>query len=162
MSETTVNADSEVSLEPITAENFYEIIKLKVGEGQERFVASNVYSLAEAYVHASAWPRAIYAGEIAVGFLMLEDKPEEASYFLWRFMIDGRYQGLGFGRQAMELLIEHVKARPGASALLTSFVPGDGGPEKFYRRLGFEPTGDILDEEMVMRKALDDRQSQTA
>jgi diamine N-acetyltransferase len=156
MSDAAVSADSVVSLRPVTAQNVYAILDLKVSEGQERFVASNANSLAEAYVQpAVAWPRAIYADETPVGFLMLEDNPQEKSYFLWRLMIDGRYQGFGFGRRTMELLLEHVKTRPGAAALLTSCVPGEGGPEKFYRRLGFEPTGDFVGEEMVMKKTID-------
>jgi hypothetical protein len=100
MSDAAVSADSVVSLRPVTAQNVYAILDLKVSEGQERFVASNANSLAEAYVQPSvAWPRAIYADETPVGFLMLEDNPQEKSHFLWRLMIDSRYQGFGFGRQ---------------------------------------------------------------
>ena len=49
--------------------------------------------------------------------------------------------GRGYGREAIRLLAEIVSAN-GAAELLTSCVPGDDGPERFYRRLGFEPTGD--------------------
>jgi hypothetical protein len=31
----------------------------------------------------------------------------------------------------------------GATELLTSYVPEDGGPTGFYERLGFEPTGEL-------------------
>ena len=40
---------------------------------------------------------------------------------------------------------------PGAKAMLLSFVPGEGNPEAFYRRLGFEPTGEVDEGEHVMR-----------
>ena len=46
---------------------------------------------------------------------MLEDQPEDEHNFLWRFMIDAQYQSTGFGLQAMERLIAHVKTRPGAA-----------------------------------------------
>jgi GNAT superfamily N-acetyltransferase len=43
---------------------------------------------------------------------MVYDNPEKGEYFIWRFMIDERYQKLGFGRRAMELVLEYVKSRP--------------------------------------------------
>jgi diamine N-acetyltransferase len=64
-------------------------------------------------------------------------------------MIAGEPQGKGYGRRAMELLIEHVKTRPGAEELLLSYVPGEGSPEGFYRRLGFEPTGEENEGEIM-------------
>ena len=105
-------------------------------------------------MNPEAWVRAIYAGETPVGFLMLADEPEEPEYFLWRFMIDQRYQGRGYGRRAIELLVDHVRARPGATELLVSYEQGEGGPELFYHRLGFEPTGEVIDGEMVARLVL--------
>ncbi|MEO1670181.1 MAG: GNAT family N-acetyltransferase [Cyanobacteria bacterium J06631_2] len=73
---------------------------------------------------------------------MLKDKPEEAEYYLWRFMIDARYQGLGFDRRALLILIDRVKTRPNATQLLTSVVPGSGSPQGFYKKLGFKLTSD--------------------
>ena len=76
---------------------------------QEQFVAPNSVSIAQAYfARERAWFRAIYADETPVGFLMLEDNPYKSEYFLWRLMIDGRFQRMGFGRRALALLIAHV------------------------------------------------------
>jgi diamine N-acetyltransferase len=69
-------------------------------------------------------------------------------------MIDARYQGHGYGRRALELLVEYVKTRPGAKALMTSCVPGDGSPCPFYERLGFVPTGEVDEGEIVLRLSL--------
>jgi diamine N-acetyltransferase len=79
-------------------------------------VASNAESIAEAYFSKEAWFRAVYADETPVGFVMLHDDPREHRYYLWRFMIAGGHQGKGYGRRAMELLIEHVKTRSGAES----------------------------------------------
>lgn len=145
-------ADSLVSLQEVDEENLVAVLKLSVKEAQKNFVAANAVSIAEAYfARERAWFRAIYAGDTPVGFLMLEDKPDEPQYFLWRLMIDSRYQGLGFGQKAVELLAEHVKTRPNAKELLTSFVPADGGPGPFYHKLGFVETGDIIDDEVVAK-----------
>jgi diamine N-acetyltransferase len=59
-------------------------------------------------------------GEMPVGFIMLYDEPEKPVYFLWRLMVAGPYQGLGFGEKAIQLLIDYVKTRPNAKELLVS------------------------------------------
>ncbi len=134
--------DAEVSLREVTAQTVRTVCALSVSPDQRRLVASNAESIAEAYFSDEAWFRAIYADETPVGFVMLYDDPREPRYYLWRFMIDGGHQGKGYGRRAMELLIEHVKTRPMAEELLLSYVPGEGSPEGFYRGLGFEPAGE--------------------
>ncbi len=89
-----------------------------------------------------------------VGFIMLDDDAENREYYLWRLMIDAGHQGRGYGAQAVQRLVEYVRTRPGARELLTSYVPGEGSPEGFYRKLGFEPTGEVEDGEIVMRLRL--------
>ena len=153
MSETEENVqrNSKVSLREVTRETFWQVIKLGVAEDQKKFVAPNAVSIAEAYFSPDeAWFRAIYADETPVGFLMLADNPAEAEYFLWRLMVDSKYQGMGFGRHAIGLLVEHVKTRPNATKLLTSCVPGEGSPFEFYKSLGFDPTGEVDDGEDVL------------
>ena len=144
---------SPVSLREITADTVSEICKLTdtLPEYQRKFVASNAYSIAQAHFEPKAWFRAIYAGDQPVGFVMLYDDDEKQEYFLWRLMITGPEQRQGYGQQAINLLIEYVRSRPGATSLLTSYVPDDRGPGEFYRRLGFEPTGEILDGETVVK-----------
>lgn len=149
------NADAEVTLREITRETLRQVLALKVGSEQERFVAPNAVSIAEAYFWPGiAWFRAIYADDTPVGFLMLEDNPEKPEYSLWRLMVDERFQDRGYGRRAVELLIEYVRTRPGAIELFTSHVPGDDGPGRFYERMGFVLTGEVEDDELVMRLEL--------
>jgi diamine N-acetyltransferase len=150
----TSGADS-VSLREVTAETVRTVCALSVAPDQRHFVATNAESMAEAYFSPEAWFRAVYAGETPVGFIMLSDDPDKPEYYLWRFMISSDHQGKGYGRRALELLVEHVRGRPGARELLLSYVPGDGSPEGFYRGLGFEPTGEVEDGEVVMRLRLD-------
>lgn len=143
--------ESTVTLREVTQDNLRDVLRLQVSEAQNKFVAPNSISIAQAYFQREqAWFRAIYADETAVGFLMLHDDPHEAAYFLWRLMVDTRYQGLGFARQAMALLVAHVKTRPSATELKVSYVPGEGSPGPFYTRLGFVETGEVDDGENVM------------
>jgi diamine N-acetyltransferase len=152
---TAVDADAVVSLRAVQRDNVRQVLELQVAPHQEGFVASNAVSLAEAYVTGErAWPRVIYADETPVGFLMVYDDPRRPRYYLWRFMVDARYQALGFGRKAMQLLIDHIKQRPAAAEIVLSYAPGEDNPGPFYRKLGFEETGEVHGRERVMRLGL--------
>lgn len=143
--------DDRITLREITAETVRAICNLKVTAVQETFVAPNAVSIAQAYFEReAAWFRAIYADETPVGFVMVEDDPENKEYFLWRFMIDSRFQRKGYGGRAMEMVIAHVRTRPGATEFYTSCVPAEGGPGPFYEKLGFTYTGEVDDGERVM------------
>ena len=80
----------------------------------------------------------MYRGYEPVGFVMLSWNPPagryQGRYFLWRLLIDKRYQRCGIGRQ-----------------VLTSYWPGEGEPWPFYQHFGFEPTGEIDDGEIMLR-----------
>jgi diamine N-acetyltransferase len=149
-----------ITLQEITAASVRDIIALAVAPEQARFVAPNAVSLAQALFHPEAWYRAIVADATPVGFVMLEDptqlpEPPAVPYLvLWRFMIDARFQRQGYGRRALELIVDHARRKPGIAELLTSCVPGPGSPEAFYRRHGFTPTGDFDDGETVLRRSL--------
>lgn len=148
-------SNPKVSLREVTKETLRDITRLKVSPEQERLVATNAESIAEAYFSPDiAWFRAIYADDIPVGFVMLEDNAATEHYYLWRFMIDARYQKRGIGQRALELLFEYVKTRPGARVLYTSCVPGAGSPGPFYEKMGFVYTGEEDDGELVMRRSL--------
>jgi ribosomal protein S18 acetylase RimI-like enzyme len=101
------------------------------------------------------WMRAIEADGEPVGFVMLATRTDvHPATFLWRLLIDARHQGRGIGRRALSLVAEHLAAE-GDTVLKTSWVDGPGGPEGFYRQLGFEPTGEIDDGEVVATIPID-------
>lgn len=142
--------DAVVTLREVTKDNLGQILRLKVKPEQEQFVANNAISIAQAHFEEKAWFRAIFADETPVGFVMLYVDPESSEYFLWRFMVDARYQGMYFGERAMKLLIDHVRSLPGATELMVSYVPGEGCPEPFYTGVGFVSTGEVDDGENIM------------
>ena len=143
-----------VQLRPVDSDTVREICALEVAPAQRGYVAPNAVSLAEASFEPSAWPRAIYADDVPVGFALLSIEPAEARYGLWRLMIAEEFQGRGYGARAIALLADHVRTLPGATHLVTSWVPTPEGPEPFYLGLGFEPTGEIDDGERVGRLAV--------
>ena len=149
-----------VTLREITAETVRAVIKLSVTEQQNRFVAPNAVSLAQALFAPEAWYRAIYLGDEPVGFVMLSDDsllepgPESPEIGLWRFMVDAKHQHQGVGRAAMQLVLVHVRRKGLFEKMSLSYVPEEGSPERFYRSFGFRPTGEMDDDEVVMELVL--------
>ena len=145
-----------VTLREITAGTVRSVIALAVAESQKGFVAPNAVSLAQALFAPEAWYRAIYFQEELVGFVMLADEsllsplPEPPKVGVWRFMIDAKFQGRGYGRAALLKVIEHVRAKCVFDRLELSYVPGPGCPEPFYAALGFRPTGRMDESEVVL------------
>lgn len=140
-----------VTLKEITKDSVNSILKLKVAEGQDRFVASNAVSIAQAHFEETAWFRGIYDGDTPVGFIMLDLNHEKAEYWIWRFMVDKDQQGKGYGAQALQQAIDFVKTLPNAKELYLSYVPKEGNPAPFYQKLGFVETGEMEDDEKVMK-----------
>src|SRR5215204_3838309 len=153
-----------VTLRAITERNRQEIVDLRVAAEQQAFVDGVSESIAEAAAtpHASPWYRAVYAGEVPVGFVMLADDVVPGNevipwrYYLWRMLIDARFQSRGYGRAALDCVVAYLKTRPGADTLVTSVVAGEGSPMGFYLRYGFQSTGQMFDHEHVLLLRLKD------
>jgi diamine N-acetyltransferase len=149
-----------VSLRPINEANREAVEALRVSLAQEQFVSGVSESLLEAAEEpdgrALYW--AVYAGETPVGFVMIADEvgsPEYIPHYLWKLLIDERYQRRGFGTATLDLIVEYFRGRPGVEVLRTSAGQGDGSPITFYERYGFERTGEIVfDNEALLRLKL--------
>jgi diamine N-acetyltransferase len=149
-----------VSLRPVTEANREAVEALRVTPAQERFVSSVADSLLEATREpdgrAIVW--AVHAGETPVGFVMISDdvgSPDYIPHYLWKLLIDARYQRRGFGTAALDLIVEYFRGRPGVDTVWTSAGEGAGSPIPFYERYGFERTGEIVfGDEILLRLAL--------
>ena len=145
---------NDIHFKRITGETVLTICQLSktLSEEQQNAVADNAISIAQAHFSENVWMRAIYKGSVPIGFIMLHigsdwvDGIDCPGVFLWRFMIAKPFQGLGYGRRALEFLLEHLKAL-GIPELYTSYHLGTGSPEGFYQRMGFVPTGEFYGDE---------------
>lgn len=152
----------------VTGADRAAVAALRVTPVQERFVASVAQSFQDAIDDARACPRmwSVHDGVTTrlVGFVMISDGiPAErlaadrdlvGPYFLWRLLIDHRYQRRGYGTATLDAVVRYLHDRPGADVLWTSCGQGEGSPQPFYERYGFVPTGDVVDEEVVLRFGL--------
>jgi len=150
-----------IELKKITTENFEECISLSLTEEQRKYVASNAYSLSEAYATLNEgkyipMPYAIYNDDTMVGFIMAEYQPideddpedDENVYYLARLMIDKRYQGNGYGKEAMLKMIELIKTFPHgeADAIVLSCERENTAAYNLYKSLGFVDTNEFNEE----------------
>jgi diamine N-acetyltransferase len=99
----------------------------------------------------------VHDGDQLVGFVMISDGIETLDddlvgpYYLWRLLIDERFQGLGYGTAAIDAVVAYLRTRPGADFLWTSCQAGDGSPQPFYLRYGFVRTGEVRWDEDLLR-----------
>jgi diamine N-acetyltransferase len=145
-------------LEPVTQDNVRVACTLKLRADQDGLVAPVAWSLADAYTMPEvAWPRVVYDGDQLVGFVMAAFAPDHDNplfhCYLWRLNIGAEHQGKGYGRFAVEELYQEA-VRRGHRRLTVSYHAGQHGPEAFYARLGFHPTGEYNEGEAVAERLL--------
>lgn len=135
-----------IHFEAITEDNFDAIMQMKRPTG-EHFVASNVYSLAQAWLYRDAndvYPFAIYDEETPVGFMMLDEDLEERCLVIWRIMFPPEHQDKGYGTQAIREIIRMAKASGKYDFMILDYVPENRRAKHVYEKLGFKPTGEIV------------------
>jgi len=151
----------DIHFKRITAQTVNPICRLSetLTTAQRKMVADNALSIAQAHFADNPWMRAIYADDRPIGFVLLhagsdyDDGIDCPGVFLWRFMIAGPYQGKGYGRLALKRLLAQLQAQ-GIPELYTSCGRGEASPEGFYKRLGFEPTGEMYGDEIELKLKL--------
>ncbi|GAB3670978.1 GNAT family N-acetyltransferase [Salinisphaera aquimarina] len=142
-----------VTLRAIDTRNWQTCIHLELEPEQARKLASNLYSLAEAYVEPRCTPMGIYAGVQMIGFVMFEWHPATHTYSIPRFMIDRRWQGGGYGARALQAIIDTLKGEQPDAPILISLTPDNMPARRLYERLGFVDTKHRLHGEDVLRYA---------
>ena len=129
-----------LALRPVTKDNFEAVIELPLHAHQEGYLASNVFSIAEAGLNPHFRARAVYAADELIGFMLyapLAEEGQPGEYSIFRFMIDCRHQGKGHGRRALELALDEMRAEPGAHAIWICYWPNNPAAKRFYASVGF-------------------------
>lgn len=151
-----------IRLKKVNDENFIDLMALDVAEQQQDFVASNTVSMAQAYATFASGRFVqcfgIYDGDTAVGFAMIGHRSEEYegmaevyrhSYYLWRFMIDKRYQGKGYGKESLQLALDFIRSAPCRKAdyAWLCYAPENKVAKSLYASFGFEEVPEAYDPE---------------
>lgn len=140
-----------IELKEITSGNFWECIELSVDDGQQDYVTSNAISIAQAKVQPECIPLAIYDGDQMVGFLMYCLDTDDGEYWIYRMMIDKRYQSRGHGQAALARLLEIIKQDPAHHQVFLGVHQESNRAVHLYRRFGFDFTGQVFGKEHIMR-----------
>lgn len=145
-----------ISFRAITEDNFGTIIRMKRPEN-EGFVASNAYSLAQAWLYRDnndVYPFAIYNDEEPVGFMMLDEDLEERCLVIWRIMFPEEHQNKGYGTEAIKKIVELARESGKYDFMILDYVPENKIAEHVYTKIGFRPTGEESNGEIVLRMDL--------
>lgn len=121
-------------------------------------MASNLASIAESRFEPHYEPRAIYADGQMAGFLMYcpdVETDQEGVFWVFRLMTDQRLQRKGIGSRAIELAIAEIAERGGRTVKI-SHVPDNVVAAALYKRLGFVPTGEVEEGEVVLAMELEE------
>ena len=136
-----------ITLRDVDENNFDEVISLHV----EKYCASNIYSLAQAKIFPDAIPLAIYNGDTLVGFIMYGIEPRDNNeYWIDRLMIDEKFQNKGYGKKALEIIIEKIKQDKTHNKIKISTNPENSNAIKMYKKLGFNETGELNFDEALL------------
>lgn len=141
-------------LKPITKDNWLKAISLRVREDQTKFVAPNAVSLAQLNFLENFHAKGIYHEETMVGFTLYGIDEDDHEYWIYRIMIDQKYQGKGYGKRAISLVIEDIKKIKEArhKSITLSYEPTNVHAKRVYEKMGFnEVEGLIINGEQVSR-----------
>ncbi|MBQ2953502.1 MAG: GNAT family N-acetyltransferase [Clostridia bacterium] len=142
-----------INFRAITEDNFDAIISMKRPD-DEHFVASNAYSLAQAWLYRDAgdvYPFAIYDDDTPVGFMMLDEDLDERCLIIWRIMFPAENQFRGYGTAAIREIIRLAGESGKYDFLLINYAPDNKIAEHVYTKLGFRPTGGFEHGEYELR-----------
>ncbi|MDD2806423.1 MAG: GNAT family N-acetyltransferase [Elusimicrobiales bacterium] len=140
-----------VTLKKIDKDNYRECMRLSVAEDQSKFVAANARSLGKAYAfYETAHPFAVYADGAMVGFILYRDLPESGNYVIDQMMTDKRWQGKGYGRQAVLEVLKLMRERGLFHRACACCCINNEVALKFFRSRGFTRVVEEGDGEIVL------------
>lgn len=140
-----------IKLQIVDEATFEAVIGLEVAESDQRRVASNLYSLAEAWLYRekdTVFPYAIMLGKKVVGFLLLAK--EKDGYFIWRLMIDQSLQRRGYGKDALRVVMRMAEQDASCHCIRAHYVIGNHRMRGLLESLGFRTEG-LENNEIKMR-----------
>ena len=74
---------------------------------------------------------------------------EDNFYELCRLMIHHKYQGRGYGKEAIKIIIEEMKKLKECKEIFLSFYPENIKAKNLYEDVGFKNTGEIINGELL-------------
>lgn len=138
-----------ITLKDVNKQNWIDIVRLSSAEDQrnrvfEKTIASNCLSLAQASIEENWTVKAIYLNDRPIGFTMYGYSDELSGYEICRIMIDYKFQGNGYGKQALLLVIKEMVNQFHCDEIFITFVPENEIAKQLYLSVGFKDTGKVI------------------
>ena len=146
-----------VYLKQIDEDNFIDAFNLKLASGQEAYVSHPIRSLAQAYVYRNqCTPFGIYHEDKMVGYVMVIYDYDIPEYDIWHMMIDASEQGRGYGRAALQQVLEYIKRKPFGDSNRVALTCNKDNTNALalYQNIGFELTGNDDEDEVELAMML--------
>lgn len=143
-----------IRLEPVDPGNWR--LGLTVSAEQRRYVSDDMRILARAYAYRESRSQAfiICCGDTPVGMAMYHDWEERAAYDFSQFFIDRRYQGRGYGIEAVGQILDRMRRDGKYQRVILCIIDGNEAARRMYERLGFHLTGERDEDEVIMEMSL--------
>lgn len=139
-----------IELRTINEDNYIDCLNLKASVGNQNWVDSVVYSLAEAWVYyKDTKPFAIYNDDIIIGFVSMY--VGEENYQIINFLIDDAYQKQGFGSQAAKICIDYLRREYHAIRVSAPVELENTIAQNFWAKQGFAKSDTVEDGYVFMR-----------
>lgn len=139
-----------ITLREITKDNFWDCIELTVAKHQEDLIIPNAISIAQSKVQPECIPLGIYHYDVMVGFLMYCLDIDDQEYWIYRLMIDQKYQNLGYATKALEQVIELIKEDKTHNKIFIGAHRDGEAAIHLYQNFGFKFNGQIFGHEHIM------------
>lgn len=146
-----------VSIKPIDESNFLDVFHLRLGEGQEPYVSHPIRSLAQAYVYREqCQPFGIFSDDEVVGYVMVIYDYDIPEYDIWHMMIDASRQGKGYGKAALELVLDYIPQKPFGDSDRVALTCHKNNTKALalYTQMGFAYTGAEDEDEVELARTV--------
>lgn len=140
-----------IRLTEITEDNWLEAAGLSVSDEQKKYVAPAVGIIARGYVYrdCNAKVFVIKDDDTAVGLALVREFTDEPlGYDLQQLMIDERFQGRGYGSEALKQILDELKKEGHYDHVEVCVKRDDAAAIGLYEKYGFGDSG-YIDEDAL-------------
>jgi diamine N-acetyltransferase len=127
-------------LKEVTADNWQQVVALRMPQVHRDLVPSNAYSLAESKFVADRIPLAVYDDELLIGLVVVSYNESIGRGWIHRFMIDQQFVNKGYSRKTIKMVIRRMRRLPGCQFIGVDYRPKNTILEQFYEGLHFQKT----------------------
>ena len=133
-----------IRITDVTEDNWLDVASLSVKDEQKHYLAPAIGILARGYVYRDCGARVyvIENDDAVVGIALVREFTDEPlGYDLQQFMIDGRYQGRGFGSAGLALILDELRREARYGHVEVCVKRQDAEAIRLYGKHGFTDSG---------------------